>query len=70
MGVGLIRTGDFAELTLEDGRADLVAMGRELLWNPNLPGQLAVEFGGDRDWSTWPDPYRWWLRRRFIQQGR
>lgn len=70
MGVGLIRTGEFAELVLEDGKADLVAMGRELLWNPNLPGQLAVEFGGDRDWSTWPDPYRWWLRRRFVQQGR
>ncbi|MET0293931.1 MAG: NADH:flavin oxidoreductase/NADH oxidase [Phenylobacterium sp.] len=70
MGVGLIRTGEFAELVLVDGRADLVAMGRELLWNPNLPGQLAVEFGGDADWSTWPDPYRWWLRRRFVQQGR
>jgi 2,4-dienoyl-CoA reductase-like NADH-dependent reductase (Old Yellow Enzyme family) len=70
MGVGLIRTGEFAELVLGDGKADLVAMGRELLWNPNLPGQLAVEFGEDRDWSTWPDPYRWWLRRRFAQQGR
>lgn len=70
MGVGLIRDGEFAELALVDGRADLVAMGRELLWNPNLPGQLAVEFGGDTRWSTWPDPYRWWLRRRFVQQGR
>ena len=70
MGVGLIRDGEFAELALVDGRADLVAMGRELLWNPNLPGQLAVEFGGDASWSTWPDPYRWWLRRRFSQQGR
>jgi 2,4-dienoyl-CoA reductase-like NADH-dependent reductase (Old Yellow Enzyme family) len=69
MGVGLIRTGDFAASALLEGKADLVAMGRELLWNPNLPGQLAVEFGGDQTWSSWPDPYRWWLKRRFVQQG-
>jgi 2,4-dienoyl-CoA reductase-like NADH-dependent reductase (Old Yellow Enzyme family) len=70
MGVGLIRTARHAALTLQDGRADLVALGRELLWNPNWPGQTAVEFDSETGWDIWPEPYSWWLRRRRLQQGR
>ena len=70
MGVGLIRTRDHAELVLEEGRADLVALGRELLWNPNWPAQAAVELDGRNGWKLWPPQYGWWLSRRHAQQGR
>lgn len=69
MGVGLIRTGEHAALVLQDGKADLVALGRELLWNPNWPAQVAVENGLEQGWDLWPEQYSWWLRRRRHQQG-
>jgi 2,4-dienoyl-CoA reductase-like NADH-dependent reductase (Old Yellow Enzyme family) len=70
MGVGLIRTGQHAALVLQDGKADLVALGRELLWNPNWPAQTAVEADPKPGWDLWPEQYSWWLRRRQVQQGR
>ena len=69
MGVGLIRTGEHAALVLEEGQADLVALGRELLWNPNWPAQTAVQNDANGGWDMWPEPYSWWLRRRRVQQG-
>ena len=69
MGVGLIRDIDQAALVLEDGKADLVALGRELLWNPNWPNQMAVLRDIPRAWDRWPEAYGWWLRRRRVQQG-
>jgi 2,4-dienoyl-CoA reductase-like NADH-dependent reductase (Old Yellow Enzyme family) len=69
MGVGLIRTGEHAAIVLEEGRADLVALGRELLWNPNWPAQIAVEADPEKGWELWPEQYGWWLSRRRAQQG-
>lgn len=70
MGVGLIRTGEQALAALEEGKCDLVAIGRELLWNPNWVGQVAVEMIDAEGWDLWPEQYNWWLRRRRVQQGR
>jgi 2,4-dienoyl-CoA reductase-like NADH-dependent reductase (Old Yellow Enzyme family) len=70
MGVGLIRDAEPAALALEEGRCDLVALGRELLWNPNWSAQLAAEHGVGPGWDLWPEPYGWWIKRRFSQQGR
>jgi 2,4-dienoyl-CoA reductase-like NADH-dependent reductase (Old Yellow Enzyme family) len=70
MGVGLIREAQPAALALEQGRCDLVALGRELLWNPNWPAQIAAEHGVGVGWGLWPDQYGWWIKRRFSQQGR
>lgn len=69
MGVGLIRTGEQAAIVLQDGQADLVALGRELLWNPNWPVQVAVEHGLASGWDLMPEQYAWWMRRRRHQQG-
>jgi 2,4-dienoyl-CoA reductase-like NADH-dependent reductase (Old Yellow Enzyme family) len=69
MGVGLIREAEPAALVLEEGKADLVALGRELLWNPNWPAQVAAEHGVGPGWGLWPDQYGWWIKRRFAQQG-
>lgn len=39
--VGLIKNGDIAEYILRSGHADLVAIGRELIKNPNLIHDIA-----------------------------
>jgi 2,4-dienoyl-CoA reductase-like NADH-dependent reductase (Old Yellow Enzyme family) len=70
IGVGLIRTGEQAAIALQDGRADLVALGRELLWNPNWPMQIATEHDEANGWKLMPPQYGWWLRRRKAQQGK
>lgn len=69
MGVGLIREGEQASKVLTEGRADLVALGRELLWNPNWPAHIAIEHDVPDAWKLFPDQYGWWLRRRKAQQG-
>ncbi|MBK9009376.1 MAG: hypothetical protein IPM87_00860 [Novosphingobium sp.] len=69
MGVGLIRTGEQAALVLENGKADLVALGRELLIEPNWPIRVAIAADPHSDWDLMPQQYAWWLRRRRLQQG-
>lgn len=70
MGVGLVRTAEQAAAALMEGRCDLVALGRELLWNPNWPAQAMVEWQEQTGWDLWPEQYGWWLRRRRAQQHR
>lgn len=69
MAVGLIRDPAHAESILREGKADLVAIAREALYNPHWPAQAALALGADPDWSLWPDAYGWWLKRRDRQQG-
>jgi 2,4-dienoyl-CoA reductase-like NADH-dependent reductase (Old Yellow Enzyme family) len=70
VAVGLIREADYAEEILKYGKATLIALGRELLWNPTWPAQTALQLGCDPEWSGWPEQYGWWLKRRTAQQGR
>lgn len=64
VAVGLIRTAAQAEDILQAGAADLVALGRELLVDPNWPLQAALALEGARGWRRWPDAFGWWLERR------
>jgi len=64
MAVGLIITPQQAEEALAAGRADLIAIGREALWDPNWPLHAAQALGADPDFSQWPVQYGWWLTRR------
>jgi len=64
MAVGLILTPRQAEVALQAGRADLIAVGREALFNPNWPLHAALELGADPDFALWPEQYGWWLTRR------
>jgi|CXWL01.1.fsa_nt_gi 2,4-dienoyl-CoA reductase-like NADH-dependent reductase (Old Yellow Enzyme family) len=64
MAVGLILTPRQAEDALHAGRADLIAVGREALFNPNWPLHAALELGADPDFARWPEQYGWWLTRR------
>ena len=64
MGVGLITKAAQAEEILRRGQCDLVAIGREALYNPNWPLHAAIELGADTCFAEWPDQYGWWLDYR------
>ena len=64
MGVGLILTAQQAEEALQAGSADLIAVGREALFDPNWPLHAAQALGADPEMRGWPVQYGWWLTRR------
>ena len=64
MAVGLILTPQQAEEALKAGSADLIAVGREALYDPNWPLHAALALGVDPEYEHWPMQYRWWLTRR------
>lgn len=64
IAVGLMRDAGHAEAVLQSGQADLVALAREMLFNPNWAAQAALELQADAGWSLWPEQFRWWLQRR------
>jgi 2,4-dienoyl-CoA reductase-like NADH-dependent reductase (Old Yellow Enzyme family) len=52
MAVGLITTPEMAEEIVRNGRADVVALGRELLRSPYWPLQAARALAHDLAWPT------------------
>ena len=64
MAVGLIVHAAQAERILQEGRADLVALAREMLYNPNRAMDAAQKFGLDPQFTMLPPPYQYWLERR------
>lgn len=53
--VGLITTPELADEAVRNGRADLIAIGRELLRHPSWPLDAAHRLGQEIDW---PEQYR------------
>jgi 2,4-dienoyl-CoA reductase-like NADH-dependent reductase (Old Yellow Enzyme family) len=64
MAVGLIIHGDEAEQILRDGHADLIAVGREILNNPNWPMDAALKLGVEGSFRSVPPQFGWWLGTR------
>jgi 2,4-dienoyl-CoA reductase-like NADH-dependent reductase (Old Yellow Enzyme family) len=64
IAVGLITEARHAEQILEQGQADMIALARELLWNPNWPVHAARELGVENYLDLLPLGYAWWLKRR------
>jgi 2,4-dienoyl-CoA reductase-like NADH-dependent reductase (Old Yellow Enzyme family) len=64
MAVGHIIHADQAEAILQGGRADLVALAREIMNNPNWAMDAAQKLGTDPDFALVPPPYRFWLAKR------
>lgn len=64
MAVGLILDGPHAEAILQDGDADLIAIGRQALADPHWPLNAARTLGWDDSYALWPLEYGWWLNRR------
>ena len=52
------------ETAVETGCADLIALARELLYNPNWPVHAARALGDAHYLSLLPEAYGWWLQRR------
>jgi 2,4-dienoyl-CoA reductase-like NADH-dependent reductase (Old Yellow Enzyme family) len=66
IAVGLILHPQQAEDILAQGQADIIAIGREVLFDPNWPlhAQLALGGEGGEVFASWPKQYGWWLERR------
>jgi 2,4-dienoyl-CoA reductase-like NADH-dependent reductase (Old Yellow Enzyme family) len=64
MAVGLILDGLQAEQILQEGKADLIAIGRQALYDPFWPVHAAEQLGCDPDFKMWPEEVGWWLEKR------
>jgi len=67
MAVGLITDPRQAEAIVGNGSADLVAIGREALANPNWPLQAEAALGAaaaHSPFALWPVQAGWWLALR------
>ena len=64
MAVGLIIHGDQAEQILRDGHADLIAVGREIMHNPNWPMDVAQKMGLATAFDQVPKQAGFWLASR------
>ena len=64
MAVGLIVHADQAETILQKGEADLIAIAREVLYNPNWAMDAALKLGVDGAFASVPSPQAYWLAKR------
>ena len=64
MAVGLIIHGDQAEQILREHKADLIAVGREIMNNPNWPMDAAQKLGIDGAFRQVPPQFGYWLGNR------
>ena len=64
IAVGLITDPHQAEQILQEGQADLVALAREMLWNPRWAVNAAQALGVKDYLDMLPPLYAWWLKRR------
>ncbi|AMR77694.1 NADH:flavin oxidoreductase/NADH oxidase [Cupriavidus nantongensis] len=68
VAVGLIRDPSHAQQVLDDESADLIAIAREALFNPNWASHAALFEQGNSGWEAWVEQHGWWLKRRARQQ--
>ena len=64
MAVGLIVHAKQAEDILQSGDADLIAIAREALYNPNWAMDAAQKLGSDPEFSSVPPAQAYWLAKR------
>ena len=64
MAVGLILEAEQAEAILQQGEADLIAIGRQAQFNPNIALHWSHDLGLNTRFEDWPEEYGWWLEKR------
>lgn len=67
MAVGLITEPELANDVIASGRADLIAIGRQALVDPNWPLHAEARLGRNdpaNPFGHWPEQYGWWLNGR------
>ncbi len=62
--VGLILSAQQAAEIVDGGHADIVAIGREALRDPNWPNNARSTLQPELGYSHWPNPVGWWLDKR------
>jgi hypothetical protein len=63
-GCRLLLEAQQAEAIVERGQADLVAVGRQSQYNPNIAHHWAHDLGINRRFGDWTPEYGWWLEKR------
>ena len=64
MAVGIILEAQQAETILQNGQADLIAVGRQSQFNPNIAHHWAHELGINARFEDWSPEFGWWLEKR------
>jgi 2,4-dienoyl-CoA reductase-like NADH-dependent reductase (Old Yellow Enzyme family) len=64
MAVGLILDGPQAEKILREDRADLIAIGRQAMFDPFWAHHAAQQLGADTQFEKWDPSAGWWLDKR------
>ena len=64
MAVGIILEAQQAQAILENGQADLIAVGRQSQFNPNIAQHWAHDLGINGKFEDWAPEYGWWLEKR------
>lgn len=64
MAVGIILEAEQAEAILQKGQADLIAVGRQSQFNPNIAQHWAHDLGINARFEDWAPEYGWWLEKR------
>ena len=64
MAVGIILEAQQAETILANGQADLIAVGRQAQYNPNIAQHWAHDLGINRRFEDWSPEFGWWLEKR------
>jgi 2,4-dienoyl-CoA reductase-like NADH-dependent reductase (Old Yellow Enzyme family) len=64
MAVGIILEAQQAERILENKQADLIAVGRQSQFNPNIAHHWAHELGINARFEDWSPEFGWWLEKR------
>ena len=61
--VGLITNYKYANSILENGLADLIALGRQHLFDPFWTNHAREEANQNDEFKEWPQQYKWWLEK-------
>ncbi len=64
MAVGFLWDPEFCEAIVQEGQADMIALARELLFDPNWPLHAAAQLGHEDAEALWPIESGWWLQKR------
>ena len=64
MAVGIILEAEQAESILQNGQADLIAVGRQSQFNPNIAQHWAHDLGLNTRFEDWSPEFGWWLEKR------
>ena len=64
MAVGIILEAQQAEAILQNGQADLIAVGRQSQFNPNIALHWEHDLGINTRFEDWSPEFGWWLEKR------